>query len=299
MTERKDLPAYGALIVSMFFWGGSLIAVKIAYRAFHPMFIMFARLLLSSFLFLPFIGGFKRSFRLIDLKWLILLALFEPCLYFSFEAEALKFTTAAQAGMITALVPVLVAVPSALYLKEKISLPMIIGFILAIIGSLWLSLVSEGTQAGPRPVLGNLLEFTAMIWTTFYTISVRKLSSRYSALSLTAIQSYVGTPFFLLRALLAEDAFPHSFPVGPVLAILFLSVFVSVLAYLLYAYGIQQTSASTSAVFINLIPVVTLIASIVILKEPVTGPQLIASSLIMGGVIISQKGRSLNRKAGP
>ncbi|MDC7224795.1 MAG: DMT family transporter [Spirochaetales bacterium] len=291
MNQKHHLPAYGALVLSMLLWGGSFIALKIAYRAFHPMFIMFVRLLISSLIFLPFARGLKKSYRSGDLKWLILMALFEPCLYFSFEAEALRLTTAAQAGMICALLPILVALPSAFYLKEKISPAMIVGFILAIGGSIWLSLMSESSESGPQPLLGNLLEFTAMVCATFYTIAVRKLSARYSALSLTAVQAFVGMPFFLVRTLLSRGAFPQSCPLEPFLAVLFLSLFVSTLAYLCYAYGIQQTSATTSSLFINLIPVITLLASILILKEPVKGSQLAASGLIMGGVFIGQTGR--------
>jgi drug/metabolite transporter (DMT)-like permease len=289
VISSKKLPAYGSLILAMILWGGSFVALKISYRAYHPMFIMFARLSISSLIFLPFVGGLKKSYRKGDWKWLVLMALFEPCFYFSFEAEALRMTTPSQAGMICALLPVLVAIPSTLYLKEKISPAMIFGFLLAISGSVWLSLVGKSSVSAPQPLLGNFLEFVAMIFATFYTISVKKLSERYSALSLTAIQAFVGTPFFLIRALIAKDAFPHAFVLGPFLALLFLAFFVSTLAYLCYAYGIQKTSATTSALFINLIPVITLTASLLILKEPITGIQIAASALIMGGVLISQR----------
>ncbi|MBN2628082.1 MAG: DMT family transporter [Spirochaetales bacterium] len=283
--------AYAALVLAMILWGSSFVALKIAYRGFHPMFIMTLRLFLSSLFFLPFIKGLGRSYRKEDLKWLILMALYEPCLYFSFEAEALRYTTASQAGMICSLLPILVAVPSVLFLREKVSLPMIGGFALAVGGSVWLSLVSEGSENGPNPLLGNTLEFAAMIFATFYTVSVRKLSARYSAVSLTAVQAFVGTPFFFVRMMLAKDAIPASFSLGPFMAILFLALFVSTLAYLCYAYGIQKTSASTAVIFINLIPVITLTASIAVLGERITPVQISASALILGGVILGQKGR--------
>ncbi|MDC7219758.1 MAG: DMT family transporter [Spirochaetales bacterium] len=288
MTNKPSFASYAALVAAMVFWGCSFIALKISFRAYHPMFIMFVRLLIASLVFLPFVKGFGKNYQKGDGKWLVLMALFEPCLYFSFEAEAVRLTSAAQAGMICAMLPVMVALPSAFYLKEKISFPMIIGFILAIGGSVWLSLISESSESAPRPMLGNMLEFVAMIWGTCYTISVRKLSTRYSALTLTAVQAFVGTPFFLIRMVLSPDSLPHYFAPGPFAAILFMALFVSVLAYSCYAYGIQNTSATTAALFINLIPVITLIASIVILKEEFSIRQLAASSLILGGVIVSQ-----------
>ncbi len=281
--------AYGALIISMFLWGGSFIALKIAYLGYHPMFIMAARLTLASLFFLPAARGLGKSYRKGDLKWLVLMALFEPCFYFSFEAEALRYTTASQAGMICSLLPVLVIIPSALFLKERITPARIGGFILAVGGSVWLSLVSEGTESAPDPLLGNTLEFFAMVFATCYTVSVRKLSVRYSATSLTAVQAFVGAPFFLIRLIFSPGAFPRAFPPGPTLAVIFLALFVSTVAYLFYAYGIQKTTASTAVLFINLIPVITLVASIMILKEKITPVQIAASALILGGVVLGQR----------
>jgi drug/metabolite transporter (DMT)-like permease len=291
MQRKRNISAYIFLILSMVLWGSSFIALKIAYRAYHPMFIMFVRLLISSFIFLPFLKGFKSNYKKGDFKWLILMALFEPCLYFTFEAEALRLTTASQAAMICSLLPILVAIPSYFYLKEKISLSMIGGFMLAIAGSLWLSLASTGSEAGPNPIMGNTLEFFAMLCATGYTVSVKKMGTRYSAVQLTAIQAFVGTPYFLIRAFIAKGAFPAAFHLEPALAILFLAVFVSTLAYMFYAAGIQKTGASTSSIFINLIPVITLILSILILKETIGPIQLAASGLILLGVFISQMKR--------
>jgi drug/metabolite transporter (DMT)-like permease len=53
------------------------------------------------------------TYRKGDWGRLILLAFFEPCLYFIFEAAALSYTTASQASMITALCPVMVALAAA------------------------------------------------------------------------------------------------------------------------------------------------------------------------------------------
>lgn len=297
MTDRKAFSSYGALFLAMLLWGGSFPALKIAFRYYHPMFVMFLRLTLTTLIFLPFMGGFTKCYRRGDLKWLALMAFFEPCLYFSFEAEALRFTTAAQAGMICSLLPLLVAVPSYYFLKEKIGISMIIGFLLAIGGSVWLSLAGASTLSGPNPILGNFLEFLAMVCATGYTVAVRKLSLRYSAHHLTAIQAFIGAPFFLTRTLISRDAWPDFFAWEPILAVLYLGVFVSTLAYFFYARGIQRTSATTSALFVNLIPLITLLLSLLLLNETVTAKQLIASALILLGVFVSQIGKFPSRRA--
>ena len=71
------------------------------------------------------------------------------------------------------------------------------GFVLAVIGVCWLSLASEVSEGAPRPVLGNFLEFAAMVCATGYTLTLKKLSARYTPLFLTAIQAFIGALFFL------------------------------------------------------------------------------------------------------
>jgi len=279
---------YTALVLAMIIWGGSFVALKVSFRYFHPLFVVFMRQLLASIVFIPLVWKHFRKIRKQDIKWLILMSLFEPCIYYLFEAKALTLTSASQAGMITALLPVLVAIPSALFLKEHISKRTIIGFTLAIIGVIFLSLSGEATKKSPNPVFGNFLEFLAMVSAAGYTVILKKLSSRYSPFFLTAIQAFMGTIFFAPVLLFLPESREMILTTQSVLTVAFLGIIVTIGAYGFYNFGTSKIPASQSAAFVNLIPVITIILSMLLLGERLAPFQYAAAVLVIFGVIFSQ-----------
>lgn len=279
---------YSALITAMVIWGASFVALKVSYRYFHPMLVVFLRQLLASIVFIPLVWKHFKKIRRQDLHLLILMTFFEPCVYYIFEAKALTLTSASQAGMVTALLPLLVAIPSALFLKERISKRTLIGFTLAIIGVVFLSLSGKATEESPNPVFGNFLEFMAMVSAAGYTVILKKLSSRYSPFFLTALQAFMGTIFFAPVLLLIPESREIILTTQSVLTVAFLGIVVTIGAYGFYNFGTSRIPASQSAAFVNLIPVITLIMSMVILGERLAPPQYAAGALVIFGVIFSQ-----------
>ncbi|MBH8971264.1 DMT family transporter, partial [Pseudomonas aeruginosa] len=201
--------ALACLILAMALWGSSYVVLKVAFRELPPLWVIFGRMALGSLVFLVAWRWRGRiDYRPGDWKYLLGLAVCEPCLYFLCESFALQYTSAAQAGMITALLPLLVAVGAWLLLHERIGRMTWIGFGLAVLGSIWLSLAGEPDLHAPQPLLGNFFELLAMLCATGYTLLLKHLSARYSAFALTAMQAFVGTLFFLPLAL-ARAALPR------------------------------------------------------------------------------------------
>ena len=288
--------AYLGLVTAMILWASSFVALKLAFRGFDPMVVIFGRMLVASFCFLPFVPRFRvrNTFRRRDLPTLLFMALCEPCLYFLFEARALELTTASQAGMITALLPLMVAVAARFVLKETLSGSMLAGFAMAITGAIWLSLAGEASADAPQPLLGNFLEFVAMVCATGYIISLKRLTRRYTPFFLTAIQAFVGAVFFLPFLGLPSTVLPAQWPWGPTLAIVYLGAVITLGAYGLYNYGVSRIPASQASIFVNLIPVFTVFLGWLILDERLTGAQYLASALVFVGIYISQR-----RSSGP
>ncbi|WP_163834581.1 DMT family transporter [Spartinivicinus ruber] len=280
--------AYSILVLAMLLWGSSFIALKIAFSYYSMWLVVFARMLIAT---LCFLACFRRiSFRHYqqgDLKLLIMMVLCEPCLYFIFESLALEYTSAAQAGAVTALYPALVTIGAWFALKEKPSKQLLTGLVIAFVGALWLTFLSEANEHAANPLLGNSLELIAMILAALYTIVLKKLVFRYSAITLTAVQSIAGTLFFLPFAL--RNELPTQIELEPTLAIIYLGSIVTCGAYGLYNYGVSQLSANKASTFVNLIPVFTVILAALILDEWLTSEQLMAVTLILTGVIIGQQ----------
>ncbi len=275
----------------MILWASSFVALKLAFRGYDPMVVIFGRMLVASCCFLPLLRRFRarNRFRRRDWKPLLFMAICEPCLYFIFEARALELTSASQAGMITALLPLLVAVCARWVLNEALTPGMLVGFAMAIAGAGWLSLAGEATAEAPRPLLGNFLEFLAMVCATGYIISLKRLTRRYTPFFLTAVQAFVGTAFFLVILWLPSTVWPTRIAWGPTLAIVYLGAVVTLGAYGLYNYGVSRIPASQASIFVNLIPVFTVILGWLILDERFTGAQYLASTLVFIGIYVSQR----------
>ncbi|MDH4607061.1 DMT family transporter [Pseudomonas sp. BN102] len=288
MAQQGRLVAVACLVLAMALWGSSFIALKLAFREVAPHWVIFARMALGSLVFLlAWRWRGELDYRPGDWKYLLGLAACEPCLYFIFEALALQHTSASQAGMITALLPLLVAVGAFALLHERITRSTLAGFLLAVVGAVWLSLAGESDAYGPQPLLGNFYEFVAMLCATGYTLLLKHLSARYSAFFLTAMQAFIGSLFFLPLAWVTSPL-PGSVSVLGVGALLYLGTVVTVGAYGLYNFGVSRLPASQATGFINLIPVFTLVFAWSFLGERLTAMQLLAAGLVFVGVALSQ-----------
>ncbi len=287
----KDFNVLGIVTITfaMLIWGSSFIALKSAMGDLGEYTVIFLRMLTASLCFVYFIKGFlKFDFTKRDMKYILLLAIFEPCLYFLFEAKALIYTSASQAGMITSLMPLLTAIAAGYFLKEIISRRLLFGSLIAMIGAVWLSVQATTTVHAPNPSLGNFLEFCAMACATGYTLVTRYLVDRYSALFITAIQAFIGAIFFFPFFIYEVIFYDMTFSLEAISWTVYLGVVVTLGGYGLFNFSLTKIEASKAAMFVNLIPVFTLILAFFILGEKLSLQELIASATILCGVILSQ-----------
>ena len=283
--------AYVGLVVAMILWASSFVALKLAFQSYDPMVVIFGRMVVASLCFAPFISGFRSAMPFIrqDIRPLLFMALCEPCLYFSFEARALELTTASQAGMITAMLPLMVAVGAHFVIGEVLTARTMIGFGVAVLGACWLSVAGQPSVSAPNPALGNFLEFMAMVCATGYIVTLKRLTARYSPFFLTAVQAFVGALFFFPFLFLPTTERPERFDPIPAMAIVYLGAVVTLGAYGLYNYGVSRIPVSRASIFINLIPVFTVLLGALILGERFSLFQYVASGLVFIGIYLSQR----------
>jgi drug/metabolite transporter (DMT)-like permease len=273
----------------MFLWGSSFVAMKLAMQEYHPMVIIFSRMGVASLAFLFFLPRFQKiRIRRQDRHLFVIMAMSEPCLYFFFEALALQNTSAAQASLITTMLPLLITIASVFFLGERASKQTLIGLFLAMGGAILLSLGGSPTLLAPAPLLGNSYEFMSMLCATVYTITIKRLTAFYPALFLTAIQAWIGALFFAPFLALPQVPLPQAFLMVPVTAIFYLGLAVTLIAYSLYNYSLAHMEASKSSIFITLIPLFTLLLSRLLFHESFTALQYLGGFTIFLGVIISQ-----------
>ena len=279
-----------SLLSATVLYASSFIALKLAFRGYDPMFVIFGRMAVASVCFLFFLPGFlkKINYRKGDIRRIAFMALCEPCLYFIFEAKAIENTSASQAAMICATLPLIVAMVAWIFLKENIPRQMVAGFFLAIVGACWLSIGAKSSESAPNPVLGNFLEFMAMVCAAGYIVTCKYLTARYSPFFLTALQAFIGAAFFLPLALFPTSSFPKVFEPTATMAVVYLGAVVSLGAYGCYNFGVSKLPASQAAAFINLVPVFTIILGWLLLGEKFNFMQYLAAATVFAGVILSQ-----------
>lgn len=291
MSARERTLPLICLTLAMIIWASSFVALKLAFRHFDPLWVIFGRMAVGSVGFLclfPLLRG--NDWRRGDLKYLLCMSFCEPCLYFLCEAGALQHTSASQAGMITTMLPLFVAGGAALFLGECITRRTLSGFACAMVGAGVLSLAGSPTADAPNPVLGNFLELCAMVCAACYTIILKRLSSRYNPFFLTACQAFVGALFYLPLLFLPTTVAPVGLDLPGIMSIVYLGLVVTIGAYGMFNFGVSRIPVSQAGAFINLIPVFTLIMSWIILGERFTGLQFVASALVFFGVWLSQDG---------
>ncbi|MDD4732125.1 MAG: DMT family transporter [Desulfovibrio sp.] len=278
-----------AVLCTVVLWGSSFPMMKAVLAVFGPLTIMWLRMLVGILVLLPFwrrvsFAGYRKG----DWRLLGGMVLCMPCLYFYLESNALTLTTSSQAGVVAAILPLVVALGAWIFLREPLERGSLFGLGLALAGVICLTLSGSPDASAPHPVLGNLMELGAMLSAAVYMLLARQLGSRYNALTLTALQTVTGLVFFFPGALdLGPQALEHP---EALLAAAYLGAFVSIGAFGLYNFGLSRLEAGRAAAAINLVPVVAVALAWVWLGEALNWVQIPAACATLLGVWLAQRG---------
>lgn len=292
VTRKTNQSVTAALCLAgaVILWGTSFMATKVALTGFAPQTVIWLRMMLAACLVLFMRNKVdKPKYQAGDWKILAVLCLMQPCLYFLLEGYAISLTTSAQAGMISALVPLLVTAGAWLILKEPLSLKGVMGLIVSIGGVVLLSLGGSGNESSPNPVLGNVLEIGAMIAAATYMVVMKQLSTRYCTWWLTGLQCVAGAIFFLPGGWLGAPVDWELVPASAWIATAYLGGFVTLGAFGLYNLGMTYMAAGKAALAINMVPPVALLTGWLLLGEGMTSVQLMACGIIGVGVFVGRK----------
>ncbi len=294
-----------AIIICVFFWGFSFLSIKITVAVFPPMSLGMLRFALAL-IFLFFIKkkiapNEKLAAR--DIPLLFGAGFFGVTLYFFCENNGVSLVTASEASIAIGSIPVLTM--TADWLGEKIAArrrmkqntarqpsafpaPQTrarqwIGALISIAG-VWL--VAGVSLAVSGSVLGYIyMAGAAVSWVT-YSFLTRPLFSRCSRIHIVFWQSAAGFICFIPFA--AFEFHSWGIPNMPViLHLVFLGICCSALGYWFYATALEILGVSVCAVFINLVPVITVIAGFFIMGDRLMPLQCLGAALVIGGVYLS------------
>jgi drug/metabolite transporter (DMT)-like permease len=243
------------------------------------------RFAVASIILLPILKAREPAPRL-DLRGALALAgggLLGVTIYFFFESRGIKLTSASSASLIIGTIPVFTVLAERLFYGTRIRWFRWGGVVLSLVGVYLL--VGRAAGAGGGRLGGNLFMLGACLSWVAYNMVSRNLHRRFSDLTVTVYQAFFGTLFLLPLALLERRQWvPINATV--VVDILYLAVFCSAAGYFLYVYALARLGPVGISPFINLIPLVGVLGSLVILGESIGVWQVVGGAVAIAGVLV-------------
>lgn len=287
---KKGMLAAGA---AYGIFGLSYLFSKIALEITQPVILLCLRFTVTVLLMnlLVLFGVLK-----LDLKgkkrkmlWMpVLLGLLQPVLYFYLENYGLKYTTTSFTGMVSATNPIFTAIAGALILRERPNKRQWLCMGLSIVGVLMVSL--QTASSGQNTAAGCICLVAAYAVGSLYSLLVRRLSRDYTPFELTYVMFTVGFAAFAVHAFaqygagaFGEMAFALSHP-RFIVSILYLGGLSSVVAYMLANYSLSKLTVARSTIFSCMGTVVSVLAGVLIMKDPFSLLSLAAFVCILIGV---------------
>jgi len=288
--KNKSWVPVGAALLSMIFWSFSFVWIKIVYEAYGPLTTILFRLLISSGLMLIFTILTRKLQKIQpgDLKLFVLMAFFEPFLYFMGESYGLKYVSSTVASVIVATIPLFTPIVAWYFYKEKLSRVNLYGLFITFLG-VSLVVLDSSFQFTASP-LGISLEFLAVMGAIGYASILKGISHRYNTFTIITYQNLIGSVFFLPFWLSFEmkEFTQVTFHGEAFWAIVKLAIFASTFAFILFTYSVRNLGINKSNIFINIIPVCVAIIAWVILGDKLNFHQMIGIAIVISGLFLAQ-----------
>lgn len=290
--EKKNWMIYLMLAVATSTWGSAFIAGKVAINSFEPATIAFFRFFGAAMLLLPILFIRKEKISKPTMKdWFLFasLGLTGIALYNIFFFIASKHAPVIKSSLFIAANPVLIIILAAIFLKEQVTRNQIIGLIFALIG---VSIVITGGNFSVFFTMGfepiDIILLGAVVCWALYSVIGRLVLKKYNSIVTTTYAIVFGT-IFLFPFALWETSYETllNSSLEAWVAIGHMSIFVTVISFIMYYYGIQQIGAARASVFINFMPISAVVMATIFLNETFTFAYMVGAVFVLCGVSLS------------
>lgn len=292
-VKQSKLLIYIASTVAITLWGMSYIWTdKIIAKGIPIFYFVFVRILLAGIILFLFNTAYGRIKRIQKQDWpkFLLLAFFEPFIYFLCETFGLKLTGSPTiSAMVIATIPIFSIGAGILFFKEKVSAVNITGILLSLVGIVMVAM-SKG-ELGQNFVWGIILLLIAVISEVGHASITKSLAGIYSSQIIVMYQFLIGSvyllPLFLWKGL--DDFDPEVYLSADVwYPLICLAVLCSSLAFSLWVSTIKSLGVAKSSIFSALIPVAAAIIAWILGHEILNSRQWVGIVISTLGVVLSQ-----------
>lgn len=300
--KNSKILIYTVSLFAIILWGISYIWTNTLISLDIPVtYFVFVRILLAGFVLflLNAASGRIAKIKKNDIPKFLLLAFFEPFIYFICESYGVKETgSPTLSAMIIATIPIFSVGAGIMFFKEKINAVNISGILLCIIGII-LVVMSKG-ELGKHFIFGVILLLIAVISEVGHASVTKSLSGNYSSQVIVMYQFLIGSvyllPLFIFKGI--EDFSPRYLSSDVWYPIICLSVLCSSLAFSLWVSTIKSLGVAKSSIFSALIPVVAAIVAWLLGHESLNARQFVGIIISALGVVLSQYTKTPDIKSG-
>ncbi|HWR26947.1 MAG TPA: DMT family transporter [Candidatus Thermoplasmatota archaeon] len=281
------------LVLVSLVWAGSFIVVEIVTKEMDPVDLGFLRFLVATPLMFLLVVLRKKPLLLPkkEFPWLVVLGLTGVTLLYLFQFLGIHYTNAPTASVLINTNVIFIAILSSLFLHETLTRKRVGGIVLSFIGVFVIMFSDLSTQKMTFDNLffigGILMLLSAFCW-ALYSLVGKHLLQRYDGFVITTYAFGLGTLFYLPFVFLHIGPVLRQTSLNGWLAILYLALTCSLFGYLGWYYALKYVDASKAAVFLNFIPLFTILMSF-FLGTSFTWFFLLGAGLIIYGVYLTQR----------
>ncbi|WP_407270206.1 DMT family transporter [Radiobacillus sp. PE A8.2] len=284
------------MIFVVIFYAGNILVGK-ALNDLPPFTIAFMRLFVAFIVLTPLgISSFwKNRLTFWNHKIPLLVMTLSGVTFFNtFIYGALQFTTATNVSVLESVIPVVTVLLSIFLLKEKLQGIQWIGIILSFLGAIWVVLDGKIFElASIAWNIGDAIMIGAIISWAIYSICVKRYMHLFP--SFAALFVMTGVSVVVLLPIVGIEWVVTGVPAfsasSHMIGFLYLGIFPSFIALVFYNRAVDLLSASQASVFLNFLPVVTMLGAYLWLGETITVMQIIGTFIVITGVILTTQFR--------
>jgi drug/metabolite transporter (DMT)-like permease len=290
---NKNLIITPILVLVSFVWAGSFIVVQVTTNEMDPIDLGFLRFLVATPLMILLVLLRKKPLLLPkkELPWLIVLGLTGVTFLYLFQFLGIHFTNAPAASVLINTNVIFIVILSNLFLHETMSRKKIAGITLSFIGVFIIMFSDISKQALAFDNLffiGSILMLLSAFCWALYSFVGKRLLKVYDEFVITTYAFGLGTLFYIPFVVLHLGPVLQQTSLNGWLAVIYLAITCSIFGYLGWYYSLKHIDASKAAVFLNLIPLFTILISF-FLGTSLTWFFLLGAALILYGVYITQQ----------
>ncbi len=290
-TKDKNEAVYSLLLFMVLIWGGNFLVSKFALFHFHPLTIATARVFFSAtaFLILMLFAKESKKIQIFDHFRITLLAFFGIILNQLLFIFGLKYTTPSHSALMIATIPLFVFIFAGRFLQEGFFNIKGVGILGSFAGVTILTKIWNADFHSSY-LLGDLLTILTSVAFAIYTVLGKPIVHKYHPLKVTAFVYFYGALMMIpLYPIYMINIFEFKAPLSAYIALIYVILLVTFIAYIIYYWALSQIDASKVAALLYLQPLIATVLSIILGFESLTYNLFVGGFLIIGGVVLTER----------